>query len=207
MQRFVFGLPAAILLSIMLFGFATWLIRAPAGPACVDCAVDPTLAQVFKSKPPEEKIRRQEQAPEPPAEPPRHSIDTDIDPPPVLQPVPEIDPRLFSGIANGGIRIGKHDMGVGYSDGGLVATRQVIPQYPPRALRESIEGEVTVEFTVGADGSVSEITIIDASPRGVFEAAVRRAIAGWAFRPAVRAGKPVATRVRQTLDFSLPEKR
>lgn len=207
MQRFICGLPVAILLSIVLFGLAAWLIRAPAAPACVDCPGRLTLDSVFYSPPPEEKPRRPEQAPEPPAEPPQHSIETDIDPPPVVQPVPEIDPRLFSGIGTAGIRIGVHDIGPGYSGGGLAVTRRVMPQYPALALRKGIEGEVTVEFTVGVDGSVSDIEIVDASPHGVFDAAARRAIAGWAFRPAVRDGKPVATRVRQTLDFSLPEKR
>ena len=57
------------------------------------------------------------------------------------------------------------------------------PAYPPEALRSGITGEVVVSFTVNADGSVSNIDIISARPRGVFERNVQSAVRRWKFQP------------------------
>ena len=57
------------------------------------------------------------------------------------------------------------------------------PAYPPEALRSGITGEVVVSFTVNADGSVSNINIVSARPRGVFERNVQSAVRRWKFQP------------------------
>ena len=65
------------------------------------------------------------------------------------------------------------------------------PSYPPEALRDGVSGEVTVSFTVNADGSVSGATIVSSNPRRVFDGAALDAIRKWKFEAP---GEPVTGR-------------
>ncbi|MFK7886502.1 MAG: energy transducer TonB [Gammaproteobacteria bacterium] len=60
----------------------------------------------------------------------------------------------------------------------------VLPTYPKRALRNGINGEVTVAFTVSRYGRAVEAKITRASPRRVFDDAVLDALKYWFIRPA-----------------------
>ncbi|MFB9887429.1 energy transducer TonB [Balneatrix alpica] len=85
------------------------------------------------------------------------------------------------------------------------ALSKVPPDYPNRALRRRIEGKVTVEFTVEADGRVrpGSAKIIEAQPQGYFERGVLQAIYRWRFKPRLEQGQGVSFRARQTLEFRL----
>jgi protein TonB len=56
------------------------------------------------------------------------------------------------------------------------------PNYPRDALREGVSGEVTVAFTVNADGSVGGASIVSSTPHHVFDAAALEAIKKWRFQ-------------------------
>lgn len=74
--------------------------------------------------------------------------------------------------------------------------RQIVgapAEYPRRAIRRGVEGEVLVRFTITAEGDVSDISIIKADPEGWFEDSVREAVAKYKFQPRIRGGKPVPT--------------
>lgn len=80
---------------------------------------------------------------------------------------------------------------------------RVEPEYPREALRGRQQGWVEVEFTVGRDGSVSDVQVVAARPPRVFDRAAVRAMQDWRFEPRVENGEPVASRLRQRFDFSL----
>lgn len=71
------------------------------------------------------------------------------------------------------------------------------PSYPPDALREGRSGEVVVEFTVNADGSVSNPRVVRASPPRMFDRAALNAVRRWRFQPVAS-----ATTTRRTIGFS-----
>lgn len=77
------------------------------------------------------------------------------------------------------------------------------PQYPRDAYRRRQEGFVVVEFTINAQGRTENISVVEADPRGAFDNAARRAVAGWTFKPALQNGSPVSQRIRHTLEFKL----
>ncbi|MGB0664618.1 MAG: energy transducer TonB [Pontibacterium sp.] len=79
------------------------------------------------------------------------------------------------------------------------------PSYPRRALNRKIEGQVVVEFVVNPRGEVEpeSARIVEATPEGVFDASVLRAIYRWRFKPRLQNGEGVAYSARQTLDFKL----
>jgi protein TonB len=57
----------------------------------------------------------------------------------------------------------------------------VQPDYPREALRDGVSGEVTVAFTVNADGSVGSANVVSSNPRNVFDRAAVAAIKKWRF--------------------------
>lgn len=71
------------------------------------------------------------------------------------------------------------------------------PSYPPDALREGRSGEVVVEFTVNADGSVSNPRVVRANPPRMFDRAALSAVRRWRFQPVAS-----ATVTRRTIGFS-----
>jgi protein TonB len=82
------------------------------------------------------------------------------------------------------------------SSGDLVAVSTPQPAYPPQAQRSGTKGQVVVSFTVNSDGSVGNVDIVSARPRGVFERNVQAAVKKWRFQPI--AGSQQVTR---TFDF------
>lgn len=62
-----------------------------------------------------------------------------------------------------------------------IATRR--PNIPKVAYDNRINGWVLLAFTVANDGKVKNIRIMDAEPRGVFEANAIAAVRGWIYTP------------------------
>ncbi|MCB1669703.1 MAG: M56 family metallopeptidase [Gammaproteobacteria bacterium] len=81
------------------------------------------------------------------------------------------------------------------------------PTYPLRALHKGIEGHVVAEFRIGEDGKVTDTTIIESVPTGVFDNAVLRAVEQFIYYPEVVAGiggnnQPVRKRFQFALENS-----
>ena len=55
------------------------------------------------------------------------------------------------------------------------------PEYPRAALRRGVEGSVLLEFSIDGSGNVVSPRVIEAKPRGVFEAAALEALAKWKY--------------------------
>jgi protein TonB len=64
-----------------------------------------------------------------------------------------------------------------------VGVRTPQPTYPREAARSGVTGEVTVEISIAANGSVSDVRVIRAQPRGQFDRAVLTTVRGWQFEP------------------------
>lgn len=77
------------------------------------------------------------------------------------------------------------------------------PIYPVQARMRKLEGHVVVEFVVNEEGRTEELLVVESVPGDVFVKPATRAIERWRFAPGTLEGKPVATRVRQKVNFSL----
>jgi TonB family protein len=77
----------------------------------------------------------------------------------------------------------------------------VEPTYPADALDRGQSGSVELEFTVTPEGTVSDIQVQSAEPRGVFERAAIAALSQSRYRPVQRDGVAVAQRARIRLRF------
>jgi protein TonB len=64
-----------------------------------------------------------------------------------------------------------------------VGIRTPQPAYPASAARSGITGEITVEISIAADGSVSDVRVVRAQPRGAFDREVLSTVRDWRFQP------------------------
>jgi TonB family protein len=88
----------------------------------------------------------------------------------------------------------------------LTRNRPLEPEYPDAALRKNIEGWVELSFVVAADGKVTNINVLDASPAGVFEAAATKALSRMRYKPTVQSGKPIAVSTKLRVAFRMAKK-
>tara|TARA_B100000676_G_scaffold77419_1_gene77039 strand:- start:716 stop:1126 length:411 start_codon:yes stop_codon:yes gene_type:complete len=76
--------------------------------------------------------------------------------------------------------------------------------YPKSAQRRSIEGEVTIEFSVGIDGRVSSAFIVEANPPGRFDSSALRYVNSFVYEPYRLNGTPVEVeRISVRIPFRL----
>jgi TonB family protein len=72
-----------------------------------------------------------------------------------------------------------------------VATEKSDPGYPLELIRNNVHGMVTLYAVIDSDGKVGGIKVLN-SPDERLDSYATKALSGWKFVPAERAGKPVA---------------
>jgi TonB family protein len=95
-----------------------------------------------------------------------------------------------------------YDLGAGITAPVPVVTPH--PGYTAPAMRAKIQGTVRVRCVVHPNGVCADVIVVRSLDRtyGLDDEAVR-AIRDWRFRPALRAGTPVATRIDLEMRFAL----
>ncbi|MEP6483926.1 MAG: energy transducer TonB [Rudaea sp.] len=131
-----------------------------------------------------------EAAPTPAATPAPAQTAAATPPPPVARPTPAPAPVEAPAAPSGETHAAE-------------LVRAVQPDYPPEAYRSRAQGWVEVEFTVGADGAVSNAQVVNAEPSRVFNTAALNAVKRWTFKPKLDNGKAVDERMRRRIEFKL----
>ncbi|ELR03694.1 hypothetical protein GMDG_08932, partial [Pseudogymnoascus destructans 20631-21] len=70
------------------------------------------------------------------------------------------------------------------------------PAYPAGARSQKLEGYVVVSYSVSASGAVSNVSVVSASPPGIFNAATVAAVRQWRFKPSPQGAQGRRTTVR-----------
>jgi len=86
------------------------------------------------------------------------------------------------------------------TNGKIIILKSVFPEYPKDALAAGIEGVVVFDFTVKTNGRVSEIKIVQQSIESLNQASIK-AIKKWRFKPILKEGKPVKSKLRHSFKF------
>jgi protein TonB len=79
-------------------------------------------------------------------------------------------------------------------------------QYPEDAIKHSVHGQVMVEFVVGEDGMVKNVSLVQGIGAGCDQEAMRLVSSMPAFTPGTLAGKAVPVRMKLPIYFQLPKK-
>ena len=79
---------------------------------------------------------------------------------------------------------------------------EVKPSYTPAALLAHVEGMVKLDCVVRADGTVTDIRIVEPLHPQLDEASTR-ALEQWRFKPGTKNGEPVPVRVEIEMTFTL----
>ena len=83
------------------------------------------------------------------------------------------------------------------------AVKRVAPMYPLALAQQGIVGKVVVEVIINERGWVVETKVVESTPTGAFDNAVRHAISQWRYKPATLDGKPVRYKTVVTMTFEL----
>jgi|GEM_PF-1817320 len=82
---------------------------------------------------------------------------------------------------------------------------RVPPQYPTLALFKRTEGWVKVAFTITTDDEVTDVSVVDAEPKNVFEHAATEAVKKFKLLAPIKNGKRVEQRAAQLIEFVIPD--
>lgn len=191
MLRLLFATPVAALISISLFAFMAWMVdhsnqRPPQ-------ASKPLSFNMVMMEQDNEVQRRQRSVPEqpelpdPPPESPVSNKQTSVTSTAELSSVPSLGlDTAINGISINAPTFG--DFGVNQQ---AMPLHRVEPTYPSRALRRGIEGYVVMRFTIDETGRPTDIEVVEAEPRRMFERDAMRALRNWKYQPKMLDGKAV----------------
>ena len=118
-------------------------------------------------------------------------------------------PNLASGAGSWILRFAERDGdGSGRGDGGEeiaspVAVKKVDPMYAPAAIRERVEGTVTLAAQILRSGKVTSVRVVQGvDPR--LDLSAVQALTLWQFEPARKKGVPIDLEVVVQIPFRLP---
>jgi protein TonB len=83
------------------------------------------------------------------------------------------------------------------------AARNRRPNYPEASRRRGEQGVVRVELLVDPNGRVVDVRVLESSGFSALDAEAVQTVRDWRFRPAQRAGVPVAGSITTAVHFRL----
>jgi TonB family protein len=78
-------------------------------------------------------------------------------------------------------------------------------QYPVRALQSNVEGWVELAYTVGPDGIVSNVKVMNATPPRTFESSASKAVSHLRYQPVIQGGKAIAVGTQVRIVYRVPK--
>lgn len=196
----------ALIIVISLFLLMGRMMRAPAldSPAGIEVIEDVELVELEREKetPEQQQARLESLPPAPPAAPAGLVTDVPTIPVPAMSAPPVLSSSIsvpvslgsgglslgssgsFAGFAGRGSGAGTgsgYGKGQGFKGKTLIPLSTARPQMPDWACKQKLRGWVEVVFTVMPSGRVQDVKLVDADPRGVFEAAAIESISNWIY--------------------------
>lgn len=153
-----------------------------------------------------------EAPPPPPPPPPAKTLEPEVEKPVVHPTIEQITMILnpSAGTGTGGYALpdltGLMNTEIDFEDWEVdekpIPTKQISPNYPPRLKGMGITGSVNLLIVVDSNGSVRNIQV-EKSSHPDFDRPAIDALSRWKFKPGMRGGKAVNTRVRVPMVFNL----
>ncbi|GGJ11634.1 energy transducer TonB [Neoroseomonas lacus] len=191
-------------------------VPEPAAPAPVppppqpEPPVQDAAAPPSEPAPPEARQAEAEPMPLPPPPPPQQAAAQPSQPTPPRRQAPTPADQGTMRLDAGAGTLPEPSMG-SFALGAVVPPstdpgfRNNPPDYPEAARRRGEEGVVRLNLRVAPDGRVVAAEVTTSSGYAALDRAAIEAARGWRFRPAMRAGVPVAATLTTALHFRLSE--
>jgi len=206
MLRYMLTGSASVAVTMLMFYMMTLLI-ATDSRTLVPSEEQPAIKFVDALLPDPPPTRKPRPEPPEPRNLPQPEVAINTPQPEVNMDMPEVDrSSMRPGNGTGLIKGMFTSLPESGTDADPFALTTIRPQYPQHAARNEIEGWVTIEFVVTANGKVTDAHVIASEPARVFDDAALKGIMKWTFKPALKNGQPVSRRAIQTLAFRLDEK-
>lgn len=195
LNRMISSLLLAALVTFSLFAVMYLLIKPPLAERPVLKALPVVELFINPEDPP--VVVKPLPTPPPPVVPPQSAQRTPVDVTSVELPgpgfkvaPPEIKPDISNFVSN--------------MNKTATPVVRVEPRFPVKALRDGISGWVKLRFSIDETGSVTDVEVLQAEPRGVFDREAARALRRWKYQPQVIDGKAIRqTNLQVVLDFSV----
>jgi protein TonB len=202
----VFAAAVIVWLSLLLM---QWMIRAPAAPPAAQEIIDGVQMVKLDRRPDADTPSLPAEPPAPPPDAPPSPAQPAL--PAMAAPAISMEPaandiaiagapitvaglglgqsgafggfvgRGGSGRGNGTGGGGSYGAGQGFVGQDLIPISTARPQMPDWACKKKIKGWVEAVFIVMPNGHVTNVRIVDAQPRGVYEAAAIDSISNWIY--------------------------
>lgn len=201
MLRFIASIGVGVVITFGLFVLMAELINS--GAKSKDNEREQIIVEI-NTTPPESKAQQRNRVPPPPPPPPKQ-------PPKPQTPDPEPDIADNSGfnfnmptVDVGNTSSGLSGPGALVRDGDATPIFRQEPKFPTKAARDGIEGWVQLKFDINELGNVENVSVIDASPKRIFDREARKALKKWRYNPKVVDGKAIKQiGLTVQLDFKL----
>lgn len=87
----------------------------------------------------------------------------------------------------------------------VAAVKTPPPVYPIELACQAIGGTTTLKVVVGTDGKPGEVQLVSGSGNAQLDEQAQKAVEGWQFKAATRAGQPVPTTIQVPVSFNPPQ--
>jgi protein TonB len=121
---------------------------------------------------------------------------------------PEVAPEMTSSVPSGALgdlnAAQSAQPGAPFQGGQLIRPKQisfVSPQYTPLAQRQHIQGDVTLDILVDAEGRPAAIKVL--SGPALLRQAAMEAVRQWKYQPGLLDGVPTPMHITETVRFRL----
>ena len=199
MKKLLTIIPLASVTTFGLFAFMAYLVN---NDQIVPPESDPTLVVDFAQLPEERPAEIKEKF--------------QNNPPPAPKPMPQtFEPTVVTEVEGGydyenpPIKLADGNTQLSFNNNQDSEARPVVrinPKYPVAAARDGIEGWVQLRFDINALGGVTNIEVIDAEPKRVFNKAAKQALRKWKYQAKSEDGNTVAQKgLTVQLDFNMDQ--
>lgn len=195
LKRIFITLPLAVLITVGLFSFMTWLVTVGKTPLPENNAL--AAINIYQQTPESITQRRHRELPKPPEKPldlPAKKVVS------VNQSKAAVDQSLSAlSLTLPSINVDSAVQGLPILNPNTIKVAQnqqvmplyrIEPRYPNRALKQKQEGFVLLSFSINKLGAPVDIKIVDSQPKRIFDREAVRALKHWKYQPYIVDGQP-----------------
>ncbi len=192
MKRLMLAAPIAVVMAFAVFSFMAWMVdNGNRKPPQSKPALSFNMTMVENEQDVQRRHRSVPEKPKMPEAPKQSPVSdmssADVTPMNSIEAVPALGlDTSIHGLAIDAPTFG--DFGVNQQ---AMPINRVEPRYPTRAQKRRIEGYVSLSFTIDKTGRPTDIQVVDAEPKRIFDREALRALSKWKYQPQIIDGKAV----------------